>query len=204
VDAEVVHDIALSVAGLLVDRFGGPSVRPYEPEGYLAAMNFPKREYSASRGADLYRRALYTEWQRTFLHPTLLTFDAPTREECTVNRTSSNTPLQALDLMNDPIMVESARVFGEHIVKQGGAFDRELDWAFERALNRAPASEERRILKELYDKSLARFRASPESAAQLLSVGEAPRTAAGSEPESAAMVLVARAILNLHETITRN
>ena len=119
VDAEIVHDIALSVSGLLVEQFGGPSVRPYEPEGYMAAMNFPKREYSASRGHDLYRRALYTEWQRTFLHPTLLTFDAPTREECTVNRVSSNTPLQALDLMNDPIFVETARVFAANIDHPG-------------------------------------------------------------------------------------
>ncbi len=205
VDAEIVHDIALSVAGLLAEQFGGPSVRPYEPEGYLAAMNFPKREYSASRGADLYRRALYTEWQRTFLHPTLLTFDAPTREECTVNRVSSNTPLQALDLMNDPIFVESARVFAENIVRQGGrAFDGQLDWAFERALNRRPDAEERQVLKELYRKNLERFRTSPESAAELTSVGEAPHTAAASEPEVAAMALVARAILNLHETITRN
>src|ERR1035438_5062040 len=204
VDAEIVHDIALSVAGLLAQQFGGPSVRPYEPEGYLAAMNFPKREYSASRGADLYRRALYTEWQRTFLHPKLLTFDAPTREECTVNRVSSNTPLQALDLMNDPIFVESARVFAENIVRQGGpAFDRQLDWAFERALNRTPGKEERQILKDLYRKNLERFRASPESAAQLMSVGEAPHAGAA-EPEMAAMALVARAILNLHETITRN
>jgi hypothetical protein len=204
VDAEIVHDIALSVAGLLVDRFGGPSVRPYEPEGYLTAMNFPKREYSASRGADLYRRALYTEWQRTFLHPTLLNFDAPTREECTVNRVSSNTPLQALDLMNDPIFVESARVFAENIVRNGGPrFDRQLDWAFERSLNRAPAKEERQILKDLYRKNLERFRASPEAAAELMSVGDAPRVGA-TEPETAAMALVARAILNLHETITRN
>jgi hypothetical protein len=204
VDAEIVHDIALSVSGLLVEQFGGPSVRPYEPEGYLAGLNFPKREYSASRGTDLYRRALYTEWQRTFLHPTLLTFDAPTREECTVNRVSSNTPLQALDLMNDPIFVETARVFAENIVRQGGAaFDRQLDWAFEQALNRTPGKEERQILKDLYRKNLERFRASPESAAQLMSVGEAPRVGAG-EPETAAMALVARAILNLHETITRN
>jgi hypothetical protein len=203
VDAEIVHDIALSVSGLLVEQFGGPSVRPYEPEGYLAGLNFPKREYSASRGTDLYRRALYTEWQRTFLHPTLLTFDAPTREECTVNRVSSNTPLQALDLMNDEIFVETARVFAENIVRQGGpAFDRELDWAFERALNRTPGKEERQILKELYRKNLERFRASPESAAELMSVGESPRT--GAAPETAAMALVARAILNLHETITRN
>ena len=204
VDAEIVHDISLSVSGLLTEKFGGPSVRPYEPEGYLAAMNFPKREYSASRGADLYRRALYTEWQRTFLHPTLLTFDAPTREECTVNRVSSNTPLQALDLMNDPIFVESARVFAQNIVSQGGAaFDRQLDWAFAQALNRTPGAEERRILKDLYRDSLARFRAAPESAAELISVGEAPRTAAPA-PETAAMAMVARAILNLHETITRN
>jgi len=204
VDAEIVHDIALSVSGLLVDRFGGPSVRPYEPEGYLGAMNFPKREYSASRGADLYRRALYTEWQRTFLHPTLLTFDAPTREECTVNRVSSNTPLQALDLMNDPIFVESARVFAENIVRQGGpAFDRQLDWAFKHALNRAPEQDERQILKDLYRKNLDRFRASPQAAAELMSVGEAPRDASAA-PEKAAMTLVARAILNLHETITRN
>jgi hypothetical protein len=204
VDAEIVHDIALSVSGLLVEQFGGPSVRPYEPEGYLAAMNFPKREYSASRGTDLYRRALYTEWQRTFLHPTLLTFDAPTREECTVNRVSSNTPLQSLDLMNDPIFVESARVFAENIVRQGGAaFDRQLDWAFERALNRTPGAEERQILKDLYRKNLDRFRAAPESAAELMSVGAAPQAGAPT-PETAAMTLVARAILNLHETITRN
>jgi hypothetical protein len=205
VDAEIVHDAALSIAGLLVDKFGGPSVRPYEPEGYLAAMNFPKREYAASRGEDLYRRALYTEWQRTFLHPALLTFDAPTREECTVNRVSSNTPLQALDLMNDPIFVESARVFAGNIARQGGpAFDRQMDWAFVRALNRAPTRDERRILKDLYTRNLARFRASPASASQLISVGEAPRAPGADEPELAAMTLVARAILNLHETITRN
>ena len=120
-DAEIVHDIALAVAGLLEERFGGPSVKPYQPEGYLAAMNFPKREYSASRGEDLYRRALYTQWQRTFLHPSLVTFDAPTREECTVNRANSNTPLQALVLLNDPIFVEAARVFAQNTLLSGGA-----------------------------------------------------------------------------------
>ena len=102
VDAEVVRDIALSVSGLLVEKFGGPSAKPYQPDGYLATLNFPKREYAASRGDDLYRRGVYTFWQRSFLHPSLLTFDAPTREECTVNRVNSNTPLQALVLLNDP------------------------------------------------------------------------------------------------------
>ena len=119
VDAENVRDIALSVSGLLVEKFGGPSVKPYQPDGYLAALNFPKREYSASHGDDLYRRGVYTFWQRTFLHPSLLTFDAPTREECTINRTNSNTPLQALVLLNDPIYVEAARVFAENMLRQG-------------------------------------------------------------------------------------
>lgn len=205
VDAEVVHDMALAISGLLVEDFGGPSVRPYEPEGYLSAMNFPKREYSASHGKDLHRRALYTEWQRTFLHPTLLAFDAPTREECTVNRTNSNTPLQSLILLNDPIFVEAARVLAEHMrVQAGPAFDRQLDWAFLRALSRTPDAEERRILRNLYNENLNRFRARPELAVQLLSVGEAPQPAKGDRAELAAMTLVARVILNLNETITRD
>ena len=139
VDAEIVRDIALQVSGLLAERFGGPSVSPYQPDGYLAALNFPKREYSASHGDDLYRRGLYTYWQRTFLHPSLLNFDAPTREECTVNRGTSNTPLQALVLLNDPIYVEAARVFAQNAIANGGkSVDAQLDWVFERALNRPP------------------------------------------------------------------
>ena len=118
-DAENVRDVILQVSGLLSEKVGGPSVNPVEPAGYLAALNFPKREYSASHGDDLYRRGLYTTWQRTFLHPSLLNFDAPTREECTVNRGISNTPLQALDLLNDPIYVEAARVFAQNAVAHG-------------------------------------------------------------------------------------
>ncbi len=112
-DAEQVRDSALAVSGLLAHRFGGPSVFPVQPEGYWSALNFPKREYSASRGDDLHRRSVYTHWQRTFLHPSLVVFDAASREECTVNRTNSNTPLQALVLLNDPIFVEAARVFAQ-------------------------------------------------------------------------------------------
>ena len=204
VDAEMVHDIALDVSGLLVDRFGGPSVRPYQPDGYLATLNFPKREYAASRGADLYRRGVYTFWQRSFLHPTLVTFDAPSREECTVNRVNSDTPLQALDLLNDPIYVEAARVFAAHILARGGQTPERLDWAFFRALGRKPTPAERRTLEGLYAKNLARYRAAPASAQQLLHVGEAPLPANEPPAELAAMTTVARAILNLHETITRN
>ena len=205
VEAEVVHDTALSVAGLLTEHFGGPSVRPYEPDGYLLAMNFPKREYSESRGEDLYRRALYTQWQRTFLHPTLLTFDAPTREECTVNRVNSNTPLQALDLLNDPIFVEAARVFAEHILAEGGKkFDDRMEYAFRRALNRAPQKQERRILEDLYRRSSEQYRKNETDARALLTVGEAPVPSEADVSELAAMTTVARTILNLHETITRN
>ncbi len=203
VDAEIVHDIALSVSGLLAERFGGPSVRPYQPDGYLAAVNFPKREYSASHGDDLHRRALYTQWQRTFLHPTLLTFDAPTREECGVNRVSSNTPLQALVLLNDPIFLEAARVFAANILNSGATWDAQLNFAFSRALNRAPTAEERRILADLHEKSLKSFQSGASNAEQFLSAGEAPLPALD-HVKLAAMTTVARAILNLHETITRN
>ena len=205
IDAELVRDTALSISGLLVEKFGGPSVNPYEPAGYLAAMNFPKREYSASRGDDLYRRGVYTGWQRTFLHPSLATFDAPTREECAINRVNSNTPLQALVLLNDPTFVEAARVFAENILKQGGrTIAPRIDWAFEQAINRKPRPQESRILADLYRKSRARFRASPPEAKKFISVGEAPLPPKMDSTELAAMTSVARAILNLHETITRN
>lgn len=204
-DAENIRDSILQASGLLVEKLGGPSVNPVEPPGYLAALNFPKREYSASRGEDLYRRGIYTTWQRTYLHPSLLNFDAPTREECAVNRTASNTPLQALDLLNDPIYVEAARVFAQNALAQGGAtFEKRLDWVFDRALNRPATAEELSILRGLYDRDLQRFRANPEGAADLLRVGEAPLPPNPNRGELAAMTTVTRAVLNLHGVITRN
>jgi hypothetical protein len=200
VDAETVRDTALSISGLLVEKFGGPSAKPYQPDGYLATLNFPKREYSASHGEDLYRRGVYTFWQRSFLHPSLLTFDAPTREECTVNRTNSNTPLQALVLLNDPIYVEAARVFAAEILKHGGS----IDWAFERAVSRPPTAEEKRVLSGLRARTLAQYQRDQDAAKQLISEGEAPVSHAYPPAELAAMTTVARAILNMHETITRN
>ncbi len=205
VDAENVRDIALSVSGLLVEGLGGPSTRPYQPDGYLAMLNFPRREYSASLGSDLYRRGLYTFWQRTFLHPGMVNFDAPTREECTVNRTNSNTPLQALDLLNDPIYVEAARVFAQNAMKRGGAnFTAQLNWAFTQALNRKATDEEQSILESLHRRSLERFNAQPEGAKQFVATGDAPVAKDLPAADLAAMTTVTRAILNLHETITRN
>jgi hypothetical protein len=146
---------------------------------------------------------LYVHWQRAFLHPSLMTFDAPSREECTVNRAASNTPLQALVMLNDPIFVEAARVFAQNSLHTGG-FHARLNWAFARALSRAPTPQERRILSGLYATSLARFRASPENARRFLSAGDAPLPPGGATPQLAAMTTVTRAILNLHETITRD
>jgi hypothetical protein len=204
-DAEIVHDVALSVSGLLAEKLGGPSVRPYQPEGYLKALNFPQRDYSADRGPNLYRRGLYTQWQRTFLHPSLQAFDAPSREECTVNRVNSNTPLQALALLNDPIYVEASRAFAQRILKQGGpSVDTQINWAFESALSRPPDAVERRALRELLRKSLLRFRSDPASARAFVSIGEATKPKELSAIRLAAVTVVARAILNLHETITRD
>ena len=205
VEAENVHDIALAVSGLLVEKFGGPSVNPYQPAGYLTAMNFPKRDYSEGHGEDLYRRGLYSTWQRTFLHPSLATFDAPTREECTVNRVNSNTPLQALELLNDPIYVEAARVFAANMVEKGGkTLGERMDWGFERALDRNMSGQEKDILTKLYVSSLTRFRLDRVAAAKLIAVGESPAVPRIPPAELAAMTTVARAILNMHEVITRN
>jgi hypothetical protein len=204
-EAEMLRDNALEVAGLLVRRIGGPSVRPYQPEGYYAALHFPRREYVASQGPDLYRRSVYTHWQRTFLHPALLAFDAPGREECTVERLPSNTPLQALVLLNEPGFVEAARVFAEHILKADvGTFEQRMQWAYRRALTREPRPEEQQALAQLYQAQLTRFRADPTAARQSLALGASPVPPDLAPAELAAWTSLARALLNLHETITRN
>ncbi|HEY1946335.1 MAG TPA: PSD1 and planctomycete cytochrome C domain-containing protein [Bryobacteraceae bacterium] len=205
VDAESVHDLMLQISGLLVNKFGGPSVNPYQPEGYLAALNFPKRGWSASRNDDLYRRGVYTFWQRTFLHPTMMNFDAPTREECTVNRINSNTPLQALDLLNDPTFVEAARVFGERILRSGGAnLTSQVQWAFQQATGRQPENDEVQILTDLHAKSLAHFKSDPSGTAAYLKIGDSTVPTNIRPADLAAMTNVARVIMNLHEVITRD
>jgi uncharacterized protein DUF1553/uncharacterized protein DUF1549/cytochrome c len=205
VDAESVHDLMLEIPGLLVNKFGGPSVRPYQPAGYLAALNFPKRSWSASRNDDLYRRGIYIFWQRTFLHPTMMNFDAPTREECAVSRVTSNTPLQALDLLNDPTFVEAARVFGGRILHDGGnGLQNQLQWAFQQATGRRPENDEVQLLVDLHAKSLAHFKNDPAATAEYLKIGDSPLPANARLAELAAMTNVARVIMNLHEVITRD
>jgi len=202
-DAEMVRDNALAISGLLVDKQGGPSVRPYQPEGYYAPLNFPKREYVPDRGEGLYRRGVYTHWQRTFLHPSLLAFDASSREECAANRVNSNTPLQALVLLNDVTYVEAARAFGENIVRRGGrTFEARLNWACEQALSRPVGAEELHLLRVYYQSQVGYYRQHPDKARELMSTGAAPSPKY--DPEMAAWTSVARALLNLNETITRS
>lgn len=203
-DAEMVRDNALAVSRLLSPQVGGPSVKPYQPAGYWQHLNFPKRKWQQDKGEALYRRGLYTYWQRTFLHPSLLAFDAPSREECTVERPRSNTPLQALTLLNDPTYVEAARSLATHVVRDGGSDEQHrLDYAFRQVLGRKPSAEESAILLPLYAKHHAEYMSDEEAAKQLLQVGELPSADATSSPELAAWTSITRVILNLHETITR-
>jgi len=204
-DAEMVRDNALAISGLLVPQVGGASVKPYQPAGYWAMLNFPKREWQNDQGAGLYRRGLYTYWCRTFPHPSLVAFDAPSREECTVDRPRSNTPLQALVLLNDPIYVESARAFAERIVHAGGGnIEAGLQFAFRQALGRQAGTEEIKLLQGLYHKHLQEYQTDRSAATAVLAVGARPAPMDVDATELAAWTSVARVILNLHETITRN
>ena len=204
-DAELVRDNALKISGLLVDSVGGKSVFPYQPAGYWAYLNFPSREWQNDAGEKLYHRGLYTHWQRQYLHPSLLAFDAPSREECTADRARSNTPLQSLVLLNDPSYIEAARAFAELIVRDGGATTSDrLGFAFRRAVSRPAAPDELAVLEQLLNSHLAEYDANPAAAAELLSVGAKPVPEDLAKPELAAWTSVARTILNLHEVITRN
>jgi len=203
-DAEMVRDNALAVSGLLVDELGGKSVMPYQPAGYWSQLNFPKRTYQADKGNAQYRRGVYTHWQRTFLHPSLLAFDAPAREECTARRERSNTPIQALVLLNDPTYVEAARKFAERILQEGGSsFESRLEYAWRLALSRVPTAEETRLLKEIVDTNADRYSQDAAAAEQLLQTGIAPVAEGLDQSELASWTAVARTILNLHEAITR-
>lgn len=202
-EAELVRDNALAVSGLLVNKLGGVSVFPYQPPGYWAYLNFPQREWQNSRGADLYRRGIYTHWQRQYLHPSLLVFDAPSREECTADRPRSNTPLQSLALLNDPIYVEAARAFAELIMRQEGDDAQKINFAFRRALSRSPSEAETQILSELAAVQRSEYREQPDLAKEITKNGDRPAPTDLDPIELAAWTSVARAILNLHETITR-
>ena len=204
VDAECVRDAALSVSGLLVRAIGGPSVKPYQPDGYWENLNFPVRTYPNDTGDKQYRRGLYTWWQRSFLHPSMLAFDAPSREECCAERNRSNIPQQALVLLNDPSYVEAARTMAARIVKEcNGSHEERVAWAWRQVLQRLPRVEEMETVMPLLREHLAHYQASPGAADELHKTGLAAVPPGIDKVELAAWTHVARVLLNLHETITR-
>ena len=209
--AEGIRDLALSVSGLLQHKIGGPSVSPYQPPGLWEELmaradgkNWTAQEYSQSHGADLYRRTMYTFWKRTCPPAQLATFDAPDRETCTVRRARTNTPLQALVLMNDPTYVEASRKLAERILLEGGVTtDDRIAFAFRLTTARKPTARELGVLRRVFEQQLARFQADPTAAMKLLSVGETPRNEKLASAELAAWSAVASVILNLDETVTK-
>ncbi len=206
-EAEVIRDNALAIAGLLVTDFvGGSSVYPYQPDGHYSNLQFPNRRYEASRDSRQYRRGVYMHWQRTFLHPMLVNFDAPSRDECTADRPLSNSPQQALTLLNDPSFAEASHAMADRLLAdhEDGTFDDWLDSAFVVALSRHPSGEERAALRGLYDRQLAYYQSNAEEAKKYIAVGRTSATKSKTEESQiAAFGQVCRVILNLHETITR-
>lgn len=204
-DAEVVRDNALAISDLLVRTLGGKSVKPYQPEGLLRHLNFPKRVYKHDEGENQYRRGVYTHWQRQFLHPAMQAFDAPAREECTAERPRSNTPLAALVLLNDPSYVEAARRFAENVLERGGASrEQKMNWMMQKALSRNANSAEMSVLSDLLEKEIKIFKADVAKASELVEVGLSAPNAKLDPSELAAWTTVTRAVLNMHETVTRN
>lgn len=200
---ELIRDQALAASGLLSRHVGGPSVMPYQPEGVWGDLNAPPshaEKYVQGTGADLYRKSLYTYWRRAVPHPAMLTFDAPSRDVCTVERASTNTPLQALVTLHGPTFVEAARKLAEGALTTGSP----IDQVFRRVLSREPTPSEREILEQLHAERLNHYRNQPEAAERLLAVGESPVTSGFDRAELAALADVGHAIFNLSETLTRN
>ncbi len=204
--AETARDQALAISGLLVPRIGGPSVRPYMPEGVWdeTSRYGDLRGYKPDAGEGLYRRTLYTIWKRTAPPPSLILFDAPAREVCTVKRSRTNTPLQALALLNEITYVEAAHRLGERMLTEGGSTaEQRLTHGFRLATARRPTTDELRILVDGLNSDLNRFQADPKSAEAYLGVGTSRASEKLRTVELAAYSLSANVLLNLDEVVTR-
>ncbi|MEX2640288.1 MAG: DUF1553 domain-containing protein [Balneolales bacterium] len=204
--AEMVRDNALVASGLIVDQVGGPSVKPYQPEGLWQETTSGRHltDYVQDHGDSLYRRSLYTFWKRTSPPPGMTTFDASIRSHPEVKRQHTSTPLQALHTLNDPIYVEASRMLAERMMKEGGqSLGDQITFAFRAATSRKPSERELEIVKALYEEELRSYQAEPERSAALLSVGEYPLDETLDTTELAARTMVASTILNLDKTITK-
>ncbi len=207
--AEMIRDNALFLSGLMTDKIGGPSVSPYQPKGLWEEMafggNFSKQKYEQSHGPDLYRRSLYTFVKRTVPYPGLNTFDAPDREKCTARRTVTNTPLQALVLMNDPTYLEASRVLAQRDMHEAGATEADrVRYVFHLVDDREPSQQEFDILSKLYQKEHAHYLADKKAAERLISVGESKPDPKLDPADLAAWMLVSSTVLNMDESVTKN
>ena len=206
-DAEVIRDSALLTSGLLVERVGGKSVRPYQPDGLWEAVGFVGSNTSVFKrdaGDSLYRRSLYTFWKRTSPPPSMLTFDAPSRENCTVRRARTNTPLQALVLLNDTQYVEAARMMAERLLATEGLDDDgRITLAPRKAVSRTPSAEELVILRNLLAGQRAKFTADKDAATKLLTYGETKRNEMLDPAEHASWTMLCNLMLNLDEAVMR-
>ena len=201
--AEQLRDNALAVSGLLVPKFGGPSVMPYQPAGLWEEAGTGK-SYNQAKGEGLYRRSLYTFWRRTSPPPTMTTFDATGRETCTARRERTATPLQALVLLNDPQFIEAARVLAEKLIQQkGDDIDQRYQNAFRLMTSRTPTDREQAILSKLYHEQRDHFRASPSDASALLAIGDSPRDTQLNATDHAATTVVIKALMNFDECVTQ-
>jgi uncharacterized protein DUF1553 len=201
--ADIIRDQALALAGLLTDKVGGPSVKPYQPEGLWNEVG-GGATYVQDHGENLYRRSLYLFWKRTVPPPAMANFDASNREAHMVKPVVTNTPLQALNLMNDVTFLEAARVLAQRVIKEGGTDPlARIAYAFRLATARAPKPAESAILAEVFNENLALFAKKPDAALQYVSYGEFPRDLQLSASELAAYTTVTSMILNLHETVMK-
>jgi hypothetical protein len=203
----VIRDNALFVSGLLNAQIGGKAVRTYQPDNIWEPVGFSgsnTARYTRDKGDALYRRSLYTFWKRTAPPPSMSTFDAPARESSCLRRDRSNTPLQALVLMNDIQHVEAARAFAERILKEGGATPEErVSFAWRTVLSRRPTEEEAAIVQDVLKKHAERYAAAPDAAAGLVSFGESKPDSSLKPEELAPWTLVANLVLNLDETLNK-
>ena len=206
-DAEMLRDGALAIGGLLVERLGGKSVRPYQPDGLWRAVGYSGSntvKFVQDHGQALYRRSMYTFWKRTAAPPTMLTFDAPSRESCVVRRARTNTPLQALLLLNDVQFVESARGMAQRILSEPGSDKHRLVRGFRMVTARRPRPAELRILAETLALHRREYRDNPEAATRLLAVGEAKISKGVDAGELAAWTVLSNLLLNLDEAISKS
>ena len=202
-DAEIIRDNALAIAGILNPALGGKSIKPAQPAGTWEINEMSGYTYEKSKGADLYRRGLYVYWRRSTVYPSFITLDAPSREFCVAQRAKTSTPLQSLVLMNDPVFVEAARAFAQRVLQEGGTDDASrLAFAWRLALARPPSEKERAILDRTLQRQLATYQQDKEAARKLASVGDLPKAPGLDDTQLAAWTAVANVLLNLNETIS--